>query len=186
MTTGLHHIRCNLATAASAAVLCSVLAAQPAAAITLYDPGQASLPSAHGWQPLTAGAPAAQGLADGSYTLDTTAAGVGLWGNSRLSPLLLDADAGFVLRFKLQLRSESHRSTNRAGDSVVLVGSDPGKSLELAFWSDRVWAQTYDAAQADRFVHGLDAAWDSTSALHNYSVVVQHGSSCSAVMARCC
>ena len=184
MTTCLHHqrrklpavarARASACATARAAALCGALAALPAAAVTLYDPGLASLPTAQGWQALTAGAAATQGLAGGAYTLDTTGAGVALWGNSRLSPLLLDTDAGFVLSFSLQMLSESHSSANRAGYSVVLVGNDPGKSLELAFWADHVWAQSYDAAQADRFVHGQDAAWDSTSAPHHYSLLVQH------------
>ena len=101
----LHPLRCRLPALASATLLGLALAAAPAAAITLYDPGQASLPSAQGWQPLTAGAAAAQGLAAGAYTLDTTGAGVALWGNSRISPLLLDTETGFVLRFNLQLLS---------------------------------------------------------------------------------
>ncbi len=177
MTNCLHQLRqlCHQFPAlASTAVLCSALAAQHAGAVTLYDPGLATLPAAQAWQTLTAGAAATQGLAGGTYTLDTTGTGVALWGNSRLSPLLLDTDAGFVLTFSLQLRSESHSSTNRAGYSVVLVGNDPSLALELAFWSDHVWAQTYDAAQADRFVHGQDAAWDTTSALRSYTVAVQH------------
>lgn len=79
-----------------------------------------------------------------------------------------------MLSFNLHLRSENHRSANRADYSVLLVGNTPSQSLELAFWSDHVWAEAYDTTQADRFVHGQDAAWHTTSVPRSYSVLVQH------------
>ena len=124
--------------------------------------------------PAVAGAAAAQSLTAGSYTLDSTGAGVALQGNGRLCPMLLDTEAGVALRFQLQLPSETHSSANHAGHSVVLVDNNPSHALALAFWSDHVRAQTSDAAEANRFVHGQDAARDSTSTLRSHSVLLQH------------
>ena len=145
------------------------------AATTLYDPALGSLPLAQGWQPLVPliGAAASQSVGGGVYALDTTGAGVSIWGNSRISPLALDTQAGFDLSFSLQLLSETHSSPNRAGYTLVMVGADARQALELAFWAGNIWAQKYDAGQPDRFVHDIDAPFDTTAALTPYTLAVR-------------
>lgn len=152
---------------------CAVPGAASAAATVLYDPGLGALPSQQAWLPLVLGGAATQSVVSGAYTLDTTGATVGVWGNGRLSPQPLDTQAGFELRFALQLLTENHSSSNRSGYSVLVVGSDPTRALELAFWADRIWAYDYDTQQADRFVHGVEAAFDTTAALSSFTLLVR-------------
>ena len=144
--------------------LLSAACALPAAAATttLYDPAAGTLPTAQGWTVLSAGAAATQSVNGFAYSLDTTGAGVGIYGNGRLSPVPLDTAAGFDIRFTLRVASESHTSTNRAGFTFLMLGSDPTKALELAFWADEVWSQDYVPGNPDRFVHGAGAAVDTT------------------------
>lgn len=152
----------------------AVAAAAPLQAQTLYDAASGNLPSASGWSVLQAGAAAVQGVAGGVYSLDTRAPTVGIFGNARLSPVTLDTAAGFDLTFSLRVLDEVHASTNRAGFSLLFVGADPSKSLEVAFWTGNVWAYRYDASNPDRFVHGEDAAYDTTAALRTYTLAVRN------------
>ena len=160
-------------TALAATLAVAALPAATRAATVLYDPAPGTLPAAQGWLPLAIGGAATQAVSGGTYNLDTTGATVVYWGNSRLSPIVLDTLAGFDLSFALQIQSEIHTSANRSGYSVVVVGHEPSQSVELAFWADQVWAQDYDAAQADRFVHGNSAAIDTTAALRQYTLSVR-------------
>lgn len=145
----------------------------PAQAATLYDPGLNTLPSEQGWLVLALGAAASQSATAGAYTLNTQGAGVGLFGNARFAPTALNTSTGFVLDFRLQLLAESHSSLNRAGYTLLVVGSDPSRALELSFWTDHVWAQDYvGQADPDRFVHGVDKAWDSQSAAQDYRLSI--------------
>ena len=156
------------------AALGAGLATAPARAATLYDAAAGSLPSAQGWAPLALGAAAAQSVGSGSYRLDTTGTGVVIWGNGLLSPVPLDTATGFDLSFSLQMVNETHTSVNRTGYSVVMVGADASKALELAFWNDHVWVYDYDPTHADRFVHGADASFDTTAAMTSYTLAVRN------------
>jgi hypothetical protein len=159
-----------------AALACTPLLAPAnanASTTVLYDPALGTLPAQQGWVPLALGAAATQAVVGNVYTLDTTGPGVGLYGHGLQSPVALDTQAGFELQFSLQVLSETHSSPNRSGYSVVMVGNNPQQALELAFWTDRVWAYDYDALQADRFVRGVQASFDTTSALHQYTLRVQ-------------
>ena len=156
----------------------TLLAATPAArAVVLYDAAAGTLPSAQGWfTSSTAGAVAgSQSVAGGVLTIDSTGAGVVAFGNARFSPVALDATSGYAVDFLLKLLSESHASANRAGFSLLLVGSNPAQSVELSFWDDRVWVPSFDAADPDRFVQGAGAAFDTTAAMTDYRLVVQGG-----------
>lgn len=156
---------------AIASALATLLA--PASALTLFDPA-AGLPSAQGWAPLIVGNAGSDGIVAGRYVLDTTSAGVSTDGRGRVSPFTLDTAAGFSLSFDLRLASESHSSTNRAGFSILLVGSNTTHSLELAFWGSEVFAYDYVAADADRFVHGAGALLDTTASFRHYVLAVQN------------
>lgn len=161
-----------LAATALLAGLLTTLAA-PAQAVTLYDASTGTLPSAQGWVPLAAGGGASQAIVGDLYRLDTTAPSVVIWGNGRLSPIALDTATGFDLSFSLQMVAETHASVNRSGYSVVMIGADPTKSLEIAFWNDHVWVYDFDPQQPDRFIHGADAAFDTTAALTDYTLAVR-------------
>ena len=163
--------RCARPALAAALILLAPLAAL--ASTTLYDPALGSLPSAQGWQPSVLGAAAGQSVGNGVYALDTSGVGVLIWGNSRSSPLALDTQTGFDLSFSLQLLSETHTSPNRAGYTLVMVGADATKALELDFWVGNIWAQKYDASQPDRFVHDIDVGFNTTAAPTPYTLAVR-------------
>lgn len=162
-----------LALASATALLALAPLATAATTTPLYNPALGSLPSAQGWLPLALGAPASQSLGGGVYALDTTGAGVSIWGNGRSSALLLDTQVGFEIAFSLQLLAETHTSPNRTGYTLLMVGAQATQALELGFWTDHIWAQRYDASQADRFVHDLDVAFDTTAALTSFTLAVQ-------------
>ncbi len=56
---------------------------------------------------------------------------------------------------------------------MLVVGSNPTQALELAFWTDRIWAYDYDAQQADRFVHGTEVVFDTAAALTSYTLLLR-------------
>lgn len=149
-----------------------LVAVHAAGATTLYNPSLHTLPSAQGWTPLQIGAAPAQSAASGAYRLDTTGTGVIYFGHSLTGVVTLDTSTGFDLSFSLNVLSETHSSSNRSGYSVVMVGADPTQALELAFWSDSVWAYDYDALSPDRFVHGAGAAINSGN--HDYQLSVRN------------
>ncbi len=66
----------------------------------------------------------------------------------------LDRANGFELSFSLALTGESHASNDRAGFSVILLGSD-AKGIELGFWQNEIWAQNAG------FTHGEGIAFDT-------------------------
>lgn len=135
-----------------AVVLLSIAVASPAA--TLYDGSLGTLPGSQGW---TLGAMGlgsyVESLTGGAAALTTT--GTERAGYTKLSPVTLDGAAGYQFTFELALDTESHDSADRAGLSVLLVGSDL-LGLEIAFWTNEVWVQNAG------FTHGEGASFDAT------------------------
>ena len=157
-------------------VLAVAVTTAPAAAITLFDPALGSLPAGQGWATLGDAAAGSQALVGGRLVFDTTGAGVSAFGNGLSPPQPLDTAAGFTLRWQLQVANESHASDNRAGFSLLVQGADQRQALELGFWADRVWALGYSAGAADSgFVRAETAAFDTTTTLRDYSLLVQAG-----------
>jgi hypothetical protein len=162
--------------ALAALTLAAALAA-PATALTLYDPGLGTLPSAQGWA--TGGtpgfAPGQQSVTGGLLRFDSTDASVAAFGNGRPSPQPLLTDSGFRLTWQLQLTSETHTSDNRGGFSLLVQGQEQTKSLELGFWENRVWALDYVPGGADSgYVQGAGVAFDTAGALRNYALTVSN------------
>ena len=158
--------------ALAAALLCAVAAR----AAVLYDATLNTLPAAQGW--LSGGiGPVTHGAAGGIYSFDSTALTSTQWGHSQtLSATPLDTNQGFDLSFSLRVVSEDHGANlNRAGFSVLFTGQDPTHALELAFWSNRVWAYHYDAQQVSPFVQGVGVAIDATQ-WTSYTVQVRQQS----------
>jgi hypothetical protein len=108
-----------------------------------------------------------------AYSLVTTGDGASYFGNALIGAQVLDTAAGFDLSFQLKVVSETHTSFNRAGYSVVVVGSDPTKAVELSFWTGNIWVPDYDANAADRFVHGQDVTFTTTGAFRTYLLSVR-------------
>ncbi len=148
--------------------------ALPAAALTIYDPAL-GLPSAQNWSPVTNGSVGgSQSMVGGLYQLDTTAADKG-YGNLLSSPLLLDDSVGYVVTFDLKVASETHADSTRAGYSVLVLGQIASHAIELAFWTDHIWAYGYNASLGDPFFHGPDVAFDTTASLRTYTLAVAKG-----------
>jgi hypothetical protein len=160
---------------ALAALTSSAALAVPAAAMTLYDPAQATLPEAQGWSVLSSGSGSSRSFVDGRLRTDTlTDPSATQFVVFRTSPFALDTVSGFTLNFGLQVQAEAHQSDNRAGYSVLLQGLDQRKSLELSFWESEVWAMDFVPGGADGgFVRGNGAALDTTSAFRQYALTVQ-------------
>jgi hypothetical protein len=142
----------------------------PASAAVLFDSSSGSLPSSQGWLYSESGGAATQGVANGLYTFDTSASAGIRAGNFRTDQLL-DTTTGFTLGLSgLVVSAENHNNTDRAGFSLLFVGSDPTRALELAFWEDEVWVYNYDLV--NDFTHGTGAALD-TGVSRDYALQVQ-------------
>ena len=156
-----------------AAVLVAVSAAW--ADFVRYDGTMGTTPGAQGWLYLTnplIGAAATQSASGGVTVLDTRAVPPDAAGYfSTTHPLIgtLDRSSGFMVGIRLRVARESHGNANRAGFSLITLGSD-AKGVEIGFWQGEVWAQN-DGPQL--FTHGEGAAFDTTSALTDYAVVIR-------------
>ncbi len=150
-----------------AALLFCAVAASPAATILLYDGSLNTTPGSQGWSlgALSGGGSYTESVTGGGTLLTTT--GYERAGYSRLSPLSLDRTFGYRFTFELQLDNESHSTADRAGLSLLVVGSDL-HGLEIAFWNDQIWTQN----DSPLFTHGETAAFD-TSARSLYTLTVQ-------------
>lgn len=139
-------------------------------AVTIYD-ATLGLPATQGWTTLSIGNAGSESVTAGLYTTDSRGVGVDTWGKSRLSPITLNTATGFTLDFTLRINDETHSNNNRAGFSLLFVGADPTRSLELAFWTNEVWAYQHTGSA---FVHGAGAGLDTTSALRSYTLAVSN------------
>lgn len=122
----------------------------------LYYPPNGT-PLAQGWLPLISGTPGLETLHPDSFQLNTLADQNTQHGYFKISPVALDTAVGFQMTFNLRVDGSTSSSTNRGGYSLVLVGNDPSKSLELAFNANEVFAYDYVAGDPDRFVRGPSA-----------------------------
>ena len=115
--------------------------------ITLFDGAAGTLPQAQPW--LTYIGTAAPTIAPDGVALDTRATVDTLAGifNHQLLALpktwliknpafpRLDPAEGFTLSFWLALPDETHLNSNRAGFSVIVIGSDR-RGIELGLWGE--------------------------------------------------
>ena len=145
-----------------------------ASALVLFDPA-VGMPAAQGWVPLIDATPGAAGLLADRYTLDTRGAGVSLHGHARIAPVPLDPAGGYIVDFRARIVAETHASDNRAGFSMLFVGSNTAQSIEIGFWNGEVWAYDYVVGSSDRFVKGPSTAWNTGIALSDYRLRVQDG-----------
>lgn len=164
---------------ASFLFLISVARLATAVDIPLYDASLGTLPESQPWlfyaQDAGTGGSISKGLVSGGTSLITDNANRAGWSNT--IPILntfknaafptLNPAAGFELAWAMQVVSENHLSSDRAGTSVILLGSD-NKGIELGFWGNEVWAQT----ASPLFTHGESATFDTSSASVNYRLVV--------------
>jgi len=110
-------------------------------------------------------------FSNGVTTLDTTAdynIYAGYLGDQSVPAL--DRTQGYTLQFTIQIDSESHIDSHRAGFSVIILSEDI-KGIELGFWQNEIWAQ-HDDNTGVLFTHGEGAAFDTTAALTTYQLAV--------------
>ncbi len=154
------------------------LVASPVFAALLYDPASGQLPNEYAPGPwsyaqvtdtlsfsTTVVPPVTAAVSGGVLGFDTTGGTVRA-GWSR-SDTTLDRTVGYTLSFGVQIGSETHVSTDRAGFSVIALSSDL-QGIELAFWSDEVWAQHAG------FTHGEGTvAFNPAGAMISYALTIQ-------------
>jgi len=150
--------------------LCAASSAASAGMMTLYDGAVNTAPEQQGWfyRYLPLLPPVIPTVAGGLATLDTTGGNgiqAGWFTTDPLAPAsvhpdmpVLDRNAGYTVRFDLRVESEMHARPDRAGISLIALGSDR-KGVELGFWTDEVWAQSDDPL----FTHAEGVAFATTS-----------------------
>jgi hypothetical protein len=87
---------------------------------------------------------------------------------------VLDRAKGYTISFDAQVIAEAHNNNNRAGFSVIAIGSDK-KGIELGFWPNEVWAQAdgIEPPGSGLFTHAEGAAFDTTAGLTAYQLKVK-------------
>ena len=146
--------------------------AQPQTTIILYDGAAGGTPNTQQlyyqtW-PLI-GAAANQSYADGATTLDTTPNIDEYAGYGTDDLPTLDRAVGYSAEFTIQVLAETHTSDDRAGFGFTILGEDL-QGIALNFWQDEVWAS--EGGSNDLFQHAEGAAFDTTTALIHYKLVV--------------
>lgn len=143
--------------------------------VILYDGN--GLPSSQSWlafgsdAPISGGSASQTAVSGGVSLVTDNAVSAGYTNfsapNNAMFPTL-DRANGFQLNFTAQVISESHVSNDRAGFSVILLGSDR-RGIELAFWEDEIWAQT------PAFMRGDGVGWNTTVRT-DYGLTIQDDS----------
>lgn len=152
-------------------------AAPTSKTLILYDAASGTLPdpSLMAFTDFPPGT-ASPAYTDGVTVLDTTAAGedtyAGWVAGAATAPgfPLLDRTTGFQVNFRLQIESESHSNSNRAGYNVIVLSQD-AKGIEIAFWRDQIWVQS-DGLTGGLFRHGEGKAFATTGAMTEYQVSI--------------
>jgi len=135
---------------------------------TLYDAGFDTLPDAQGWSYAALGAGITKTMSGNSVLLDTSSLSGNQAGWSRIAAPPLDRSRGFTLLFTVQLNAEAHLNNNRAGFSVILLGSDTN-GIELAFWTNTIFAQD---GPPNLFVHAEDVAFTTIGQFVDYALTM--------------
>lgn len=159
--------RIRLLAIAGGSALVVLAAAVPALAQTLYDAGLGSLPEAQGWTYGIAGS-AAKYLTNDSAFLDTTLSQSTEAGWSAITAADLNRSRGFALLFTAMVNVEAHSNPNRAGFSVIVLGDD-AHGIELAFWTNTIFAQS----DSPLFTQGEQASFNTAGGFVNYALLMQ-------------
>jgi hypothetical protein len=149
-----------------------------ASAVTLYNglsvPSQT--PSQQGWLYLGTIFPIAplESATVGGTILDS-GSNSNYAGYFRQSTVTLNRSAGYSITFKLQVNSESHVSTNRAGLSMIVVsnplaGETQPYAIELGFWENSIWAQNVG------FTRGENVSFNTKASVQTYKLSVNNNS----------
>ncbi len=146
----------------------------------LYDAALGTLPGNQSWLFYAAAGSATQtSLGTSGTRLATDLAAQAGWSNT--IPILnsfknpafpsLSSTDGFAIDWSMQMITESHTSDNRAGTSMILLGSD-NKGIEIGFWSNEIWAQKSDPL----FTKGESTNFVTTAASVDYRLLIKDSS----------
>ena len=130
----------------------------------LYD-GALGLPATQGWSYFATGG--TQTLTGGGAQLDTSAANNIQGGYSLTSPTVLNHTNGFTLAFSARVIAEAHANNNRAGFSVILL-SDDKHGIELAFWTNNIFAQS----DSPLFTHAEETNFNTAAVFVDYALTL--------------
>jgi hypothetical protein len=141
-------------------ILCLLALPLSGVAQVLYD-GSTGLPNQQGWAYAATGG--SQTLGSGGVLLNTTASTTYQAGNA-LATSRLNRTNGFTIQFTLQMFSETHLNSDRAGFCLIVLGDDK-RGLQLDFWTTNIYAQ----ADSPLFTHAEGATFGTTN-LVNYAL----------------
>lgn len=93
---------------------------------------------------------------------------------------VLDRTQGFTLSFEVQIKQEAHFSDDnndglqdRAGFSVTVVTNDK-QAIELAFWTDKIWAQNDGSGGTMLFTHSASESISrNTTVMTKYDLAIK-------------
>lgn len=152
-----------LASAIGLGIVTAVTAAGAANTQTtiLYDGALGTLPASQGFTYLAFPLQGpTQTISDAGVILDTTPLGsdsAGYFNLVEQTPIL-DRSVGYTVTVVVQLLTESHTSSDRAGFSLLVLSDDMTGTtsvmgIELGFWEDEIWAQDDDTQGGSLFTH---------------------------------
>lgn len=118
-------------------VACLLASLAHSSAQVLYD-GTLGLPAVQGWSFFVTGG--TQTSTGTGAQLDTTAAN-SFQGGYSLTTSTLNRTNGFAVRFTSRMIAEAHANNNRGGLAVIVLADDH-RGLELAFWTNTIFAQS--------------------------------------------
>lgn len=155
----------------------AIAPAATAQGLVLYDETLGNLPADQSWFTYITNSPPTSSqtylAGRGVEMISDQATSAGYFNQNPITGTLvnpafpqLNRATGFQLNWNLQVNSESHANSNRAGFSMILLASDH-RGLELAFWNNEVWAQT----DSPLFTHGEGAIF-STTTQTNYQLLI--------------
>ncbi|MGB5959930.1 MAG: hypothetical protein WBG73_04660 [Coleofasciculaceae cyanobacterium] len=158
-----------LATITAAITLLATANAGSAAPVVLYDGTQT--PDQQQWiYNSTSPAAVVRQTLRGTI-LDTTADNGMYAGYFKVSPVRLDRNKGYTVKFKVRVTSQSSASNNRAGFSIIVnsdarIGTQP-YGIELGFWKNSIWAQNVG------FTRGEEKSIKTYALWRTYTLAVQ-------------
>lgn len=165
----LNKTKTPLATITTALTLLMTTNAGSAAPVVLYDGTQT--PDQQQWI-YKSTSPAAVVTPTGRGTILDTMADNGMYaGYFRVSPVKLDRNKGYTVKFKVRVSNQSSASNARAGFSIIVnsdarIGTQP-YGIELGFWKNSIWAQNVG------FTRGEEKSINTSSPWRTYTLAVQ-------------
>jgi hypothetical protein len=172
-------IKTTLATIAAGLTLCVGATSISAQSVVIYDGSSGQTPGQQGWSyqvgsnqpPYIVTAPLPVQTATNNGTILNSGNSSNNAGYFLKSSTPLDREKGYTLRFKIQINSESHSSSNRAGFSVLVVskpllGETQPYALELGFWQNNIWAYNVGFTRGEN-------VYFNTTAMQTYDLSVK-------------